>query len=350
MTITVREGMMDSLRSGADATARLQVISGQDIGVVAGALRAAEPEIEGLAPADVPAIVMGPYLIPGSCLLLVDFEAATPPDARAQVAGIVARHLGEAGITEAEICPPQRIGARYEPLQAFTPVARAWLVGPQPEEGTGVFPSLELALAEAGTRWISGLAGPGMEFRAVIVGMESPVTADTLRQILDMLPRSGPQHTVTAVATDFTTQAVSVVFGDFLSTAVTLSAAKASWSATEVAAQMCAQREAIRACASLPELEWAGVTAEASNDYMLIHDPWRPEYQMVSPVWYQILSQEQLRQASGPPRGAAELPGGRIELTIGEPEHWIPGHPGYDAVQEQARRILPPPVTHSCAT
>jgi len=343
MTITVREGLMDSLRSGTDATARLQVISGQDIGVVARALRAAEPEIESLAPADAPAIVMGPYLIPGSCLLLVDFEAATLPDVLVQVPGILARHLGEAGITEAVIGPPHRIGARYEPLQAFTPVARAWLVGPQPEGGTGVFPSLEPALAEAGTRWISGLTRPGMEFRAVIVGMDSPVTADTLRQILDMLPRSGPQHTVTAVATDFSTRAASVVFGDFLSTAVTLTAARASWPATEVAAQMRAQREVIRACASLPELEWAGVTAEASNDYMLIHDPWRPGYQMISPVWYQVLSQEQLRQAGGPPRGAAPLPGGRIELTIGEPEQWVPGHSGHDAVQEQARRILPPP-------
>lgn len=79
MAITVREGLMDILRSGASATARLQVISGEDIGVVALAVRAAVPEIESLAPADVPAIVMGPYLIPGSCLLLVDFEAATQP-------------------------------------------------------------------------------------------------------------------------------------------------------------------------------------------------------------------------------------------------------------------------------
>lgn len=88
---------MHILRSGADATARLQVISGRDIGAVAGALRAAEPEIESLAPADVPAIVMDSYLIPGSCLLPVDFEAATPPDARAQVPGILARHPAETG-------------------------------------------------------------------------------------------------------------------------------------------------------------------------------------------------------------------------------------------------------------
>jgi hypothetical protein len=222
-------------------------------------------------------------------------------------------------------------------------MARAWLVGPQPEGGTGIFPMLEPALAEAGTRWISAQARPGMQFRAVITGMETPVTAGALRQILDMLPHSGPQHTVTAVATDFATRAASVVFGDFLSTAVTLSAAGASWPATQVAAQMRAQREAIRDCASLPELEWAAVTAEASNDRMLMHDPWRPEYQTIGPVWYQILSPEQLRQAGGPPPGATELPGGRIELTIGEPEQWTPGQPGHDAVQQQARRILPPP-------
>jgi hypothetical protein len=342
MAISVREGLMDILRSGAGATARLQVTSGEDTDLVAGALRAAVHEIESLSPDDAPAIVMGPYLLPGSCLLLADFEAATPPDVLAQVPGILARHLADAGITEADIRPPQQIGARYEPLQAFTPVARAWLVGPEPKGGTGVFPSLAPALAEAGTRWIVGLARPGMEFRAVIVGMESPVTADALRQILDMLPRSGPQYIVTAVATDFSTQVASVVFGDFLSTAVTLSAAGANWSAEQVAVQMRAQRETIRACAGLPELEWAGVTAEASNDQMLMNDPWRPEYEMIGPVWYQILSQEQLRQVGSLPPGAAELPGGRIELTIGEPEQWVPGDPGHDAVLEQARRVLRP--------
>lgn len=35
--------------------------------------------------------------------------------------------------------------------------------------------------------------------------------------------------------------------------------------------------------------------------------------------------------------------GAGIELTIGEPEQWVPGHPGHDAVRQQARRVLPPP-------
>jgi hypothetical protein len=69
MAITVREGLLDILRSGAGATARLQVMSGEDIGVVAGALRAAAPEIESLAPADAPAAhrpVPPSYLAAGS--------------------------------------------------------------------------------------------------------------------------------------------------------------------------------------------------------------------------------------------------------------------------------------------
>ena len=39
------------------------------------------------------------------------------------------------------------------------------------------------------------------------------------------------------------------------------------------------------------------------------------------------------------PAGAAELPGGRVEVTIGEPEQWLPGHPDRAAVENEARRI-----------
>jgi hypothetical protein len=35
-----------------------------------------------------------------------------------------------------------------------------------------------------------------------------------------------------------------------------------------------------------------------------------------------------------------ELPGGRFELTIGEPEQWVPGHPQHDAIRAHARRIF----------
>lgn len=39
------------------------------------------------------------------------------------------------------------------------------------------------------------------------------------------------------------------------------------------------------------------------------------------------------------PAGATELPGGRVEVTIGEPEQWLPGHPDRAAVGNEARRL-----------
>jgi hypothetical protein len=39
--------------------------------------------------------------------------------------------------------------------------------------------------------------------------------------------------------------------------------------------------------------------------------------------------------------GFGGLPSGRFELTIGEPEQWVPGHRDHDAIRARARHILP---------
>ena len=43
----------------------------------------------------------------------------------------------------------------------------------------------------------------------------------------------------------------------------------------------------------------------------------------------------------GLPPGAAGLASDRFELTIGEPEQWVPGHPDHKAIRARARHILP---------
>jgi hypothetical protein len=64
------------------------------------------------------------------------------------------------------------------------------------------------------------------------------------------------------------------------------------------------------------------------------------DYQLLGLDWYQVLSEEQLRQAGGPPPGAVRLPGGRFELTIGDASQWMPGSPARSIVEEQASRLL----------
>ena len=57
-------------------------------------------------------------------------------------------------------------------------------------------------------------------------------------------------------------------------------------------------------------------------------------------MWYTILSAGHLRRLGGPPEGAVELPGGRVELTIGEPEQWLPDHPDSPSVRARAQQAL----------
>jgi hypothetical protein len=65
-----------------------------------------------------------------------------------------------------------------------------------------------------------------------------------------------------------------------------------------------------------------------------------PDESEAGPMWYQVLSGTQLARLGGPPPGAAELAGGRFELTIGEPEQWVPGHRDHDAIRARARYLL----------
>ena len=337
MAVTIRADVPGMLRSGAGRPAMLHVAAA-DPGRVTEAVRAALPEISGLAPADAPAVLMGPFRLPDGCLLLADFEAVTPPDARARIPGILARHLDLDGITEAVIGTASQVGSRYDVPGSFTPVARAWLAGPGLSRGSGVFPVLEPALADAGTRWLSGLLSPGAELRAILAGMDVPVALDALEAVLAGARRGGT-YAMTAVATDFSSFAATVVFGEFLATGISLSAAGANWTAAEVAAQMRAQREIIRASAADESLAWAGVTAQPGGRFVFTANPAARDYRMIGPVWYQVLAPDQLQRMGQRPAGAAELPGGRVEVTIGEPEQWLPGHPDRTAVAQEARRI-----------
>jgi hypothetical protein len=155
-----------------------------------------------------------------------------------------------------------------------------------------------------------------------------------------------PEYNVSLVATDFTSSAAGAFFGDLLGTAVTLSAAGANWTADQVATRMLAQRDIIRSRADAAELEWAAVTASHDNSELLTGDQIGMdyqsgmEYQLLGLAWYQVLSEGQLYRAGGPPPGAARLPGGRFELTVGEPGQWIPGSPARGLVEEQVSRLL----------
>jgi hypothetical protein len=57
-------------------------------------------------------------------------------------------------------------------------------------------------------------------------------------------------------------------------------------------------------------------------------------------MWYQMLSRGHVERLGGPPPGAVALGADRFELTIGEPNQWLPGHPDRDALQDHGRALL----------
>lgn len=92
------------------------------------------------------------------------------------------------------------------------------------------------------------------------------------------------------------------------------------------------------------DVGWAGVTSHAAMPHT--QNVYRPGRAMqdefgAGPVWYQVLSRAQLERLRGLPLGAAELASGWFELTIGEPEQWVPGHRDHKAIRARARHIVP---------
>jgi hypothetical protein len=72
----------------------------------------------------------------------------------------------------------------------------------------------------------------------------------------------------------------------------------------------------------------------------------RPEVDLLADVlipdvmWCQILSTGHLERLKRLPDGAVPAADGRAELTVGEPEQWLPGHPDGDAVRARGRELL----------
>jgi len=65
-----------------------------------------------------------------------------------------------------------------------------------------------------------------------------------------------------------------------------------------------------------------------------------PGGQFVDRAQRRMLSEGHLDRLGGPPEGAHPIGGGRVELTVGEPEQWLPGHPDRVAVVQRARTLL----------
>lgn len=337
MAVSVEPGLTDRWRGGSNAL--LLVRSPEDAARVRSALTAATRDIAALGAAYVPS----PVAVPAGHLLTIDF-GTTPAAQFRSVPEVITRRLTEAGIGEAALGAPGKIGGRYAAITALAPAARAWLrgplgapLGPAP---LGADPLLEIAAA-----WVWATA-PELPPQGVVISAEFELAWPGVTEALR--PALATHAPVAIVASDFaSTATVAAVEASLLGAVkqATLTAA-----GQDVVAAMRGQRDLLAAHAG--ELAWAGVDAVPTAREALSAQ-WGgrrpggehvPDLLVPDGMWFQVLSPGHLERLGGLPAGAGaatvELPGGRSGLTVGEPEEWVPGHPSGAAVRERARDVL----------
>jgi hypothetical protein len=351
MAVSVEPGLLSGWRG--EGTVWLQVLSSQDPDRLLSALTVVRTEIGGLAAGsgNGPKYVSDAMAIPGGYVLMVDF-GSTPAELVHSVPDRVARRLVEAGVHEAQLAGPPRMGDRYATVTGFAPVARAWLRGPLGVPLGAAPRTVPSRLLELATEWVRQ-GRPEWDPIGLVVSVELPLTWPSVIPVLTAaLATHAP---VTVLATDFASAArAGAVSGRFFNTVpqAALTAGGAGWTRAAVAAALESQRDLIRAHAE--DVVWAGATGVPDGrDTTLVGwddrdapgsgrpDPDRvPDLLVPDGMWYQVLSAGHVARLGGPPPGSYPLAGDRYELTVGTAEQWVPGHPDRPAVQARARELL----------
>lgn len=345
MAITVRSNVERNLREAvvllirsSDPPERLAAAltaAADEIRITGGDWRSAPNLVPGMI--NGPSFVSDPLPIPGAYIIEIDF-ASTPARSRRAVPAILVRHLEGAHVAEAEIrLAPQMSNRRFTFLQSLAPVARAWLLGRIPPNGDR---SLQPWLVDLALDWLRSQYQADMTLLALLGATEVPLIWGSARPAVDAFLAAEGFPVV--LESDFKTAGLSANLSEFYGPGIALNMARVGWAAAQAAEAMRAHRETIRAHARVPGLRWAGVTGYFDlHGASSIADAW--DESGLEPMWYQVLSQEQLARLGGPPPGSVTLPGGRVELTVGEPEQWLPRHPDRLAISLQAARLLGTP-------
>ncbi|MEU8607853.1 hypothetical protein AB0C29_07615, partial [Actinoplanes sp. NPDC048791] len=191
-------------------------------------------------------------------------------------------------------------------------------------------------LLTIGLDWLrSDQPGPAV-LNGVVSSAEVPLTWDTAEPVSSAVLSAGTGACL--VATDFRTQ-VSAIAVEPGPQGWPADGSLTAYSADgRVAERMRAQRALVLAHAD--HLVWAGVTVEPDAAWL-----WLPQFQdrpadgeerapyagytrfltdrfAGDAMWFQALSAGHLQRLGGPPPGSAPLPGGRVAVTVGDPEQW----------------------------
>jgi hypothetical protein len=356
MTITIDPELEGDLTT--EATVVIQVRSAAAPTRLVAALRAACGDIWALGDgaSGGPKFVSNVIPIPGGPIVMVDFGSTTEEDART-VPGLIARRLRDAGVLDAEIRLPDPNRGLLRAISGFTPMTQALLRGPLGPPLGDRPANLPGDLLDLAIDWLRREHQPAAALVGVAASVEFPLEFEsarsTMAEVLDAEARAN------LAVSDFRTfvAAAAIECGGFSELALT--AAASAPDAGRLAGFLRRQRDLIRHVA--PAITWAGVTAEAHFTLYSTHwtdptpyqpprpgrpNPHRPGVKQLADIlvpdamWCQILSPGHLDRLGGVPPGAVEVAADRFELTIGEPEQWLPEHPDRAAVQARGRELL----------
>jgi hypothetical protein len=284
-----------------------------------------------------PKYVSAPIALPDGYLLMVHF-GGTPAELVRTVPDLIARRLDEADVGDATIGAAARMGDRHATVTGFAPAARAWLCGPRAVRSVRRRGSRQAGCSTWRSAGSPATTRPGRRRSALVVSAELPLEWPTLTASLQ--PALNTQTPVVAVASDFATAATAIaVEGGLLDTAPAASLGSAG--DRDLAADLASMRDLV--VENAHDLVWAGagMAVDARDAYAAstglseVADVLVPDG-----MWFQLLSEGHLDRLGGPPEGAHPIGGGRVELTVGEPEQWLPGHPDRVAVVQRARTLL----------
>jgi hypothetical protein len=277
----------------------------------------------------------------GGQWLLVTFLYSATGSERAGIPDVLARRLEAAGVADAWIGAPADVRESYEDLATFSPMVRAVISrpGPVPDHGSHARPEREQV--DLALHWLRGQQEPGMEVLAAIAGMELPVDWEIAGRVVLGVTRE--LYSMSVLVTDFSIAASGVVLGEFGGNGLALWTAGSDWPAVTwtpeyTAQRMLGLRELIR---SADSVGWGGVDVRDEASYLTgIPDSTVTDEDMLPPMWYQVLSADRVYRLGGRPPGGIGIGDGRVELTIGQPEQWVPGHPDSTVIRAHARDLL----------
>lgn len=334
MAITVARGVASRMRGEYPGILIIQVQGASDPDTAAAALDEAREEIWKLEPnyvAEAMPAATGPFL-------WVDCPSV-PARLRETIPDIVARHLQAAGVADAVITAPKGEG----PLAALETLPRAVVLRlyppPPPVERLQRQRShIPAEWLDPACAWFRGDIEDDHEVMGAVGVMEFPLAAAEATRFLHQCREARPLTSL-LVAGSIETK-LRGINGCFASPAPNLALAAGGPGATDddLLAAIEVFQDLARSFAShlayafiiippsfasfrasSPATEWVGLGGEAPGpDLDMLCD----QYAFDGFMW-QILGPGHLRRLGGAPDGTRPLPGGRVELTIGEPSAWL---------------------------